>query len=300
MGCKGPSGLEDDRKFLADPLDFSGERSGAAAINAQREAQDKSNALLKWMFNTQRKDLEPWRLAGADALGDMQNEDLYKRFTAADFEKDPGYDFRMKEATKAIERSAAAKGGLNSGATMKALNRFTQDYASNEYDKARQRFIDDRNQNFNKFASLAGLGQVGTGQGVQATGQYGQQMSENALNMGNAIANQQMQQQQNKQSAAAAGVGLLAAFSDKRLKKNISDVSESDLKELSESITPKRFEYKDPAHGEGEIVGVMAQDLEKSKLGREIVEEDEQGRKYVDGRKLSSLFLASLAKRKAG
>lgn len=42
----------------------------------------------------------------------------------------------MAEGNKAIERSAAARGGLNSGATLKALSRYNQDSASNEYTNA--------------------------------------------------------------------------------------------------------------------------------------------------------------------
>lgn len=45
----------------------------------------------------------------------------------------PDYQFRLSEGAKAIERSAAARGGLFSGAAGKALTRFGQDTASQEY-----------------------------------------------------------------------------------------------------------------------------------------------------------------------
>jgi hypothetical protein len=69
------------------------------------------------------------------------------------FQADPGYGFRMSEGLKALERSAAARGGLMSGGAGKALQRYGQDLASQEYGNAFQRFQQDR-------AARAGLGQM--------------------------------------------------------------------------------------------------------------------------------------------
>lgn len=67
------------------------------------------------------------------------------RFGADDFEADPGYEFRRSEGNRGIEQSAAAGGSLQSGASLKALNRFNQDTASDEYDRAYGRWGDQRN-----------------------------------------------------------------------------------------------------------------------------------------------------------
>jgi hypothetical protein len=45
-------------------------------------------------------------------------------------QNDPGYQARMKFGTDAIQRSAAARGGVLTGGTAKALGQFGQDYAS--------------------------------------------------------------------------------------------------------------------------------------------------------------------------
>lgn len=87
------------------------------------------------------------------------------------FEATPGYQFRVDEGTKAVERSAAARGGLNSGATQKALTRFGQGIASDEY-----------NNYINRLAGLAGTGQSATTQ----TGALG---AASATNQGNALLN---------------------------------------------------------------------------------------------------------------
>lgn len=67
----------------------------------------------------------------------------------------PGYGFRIEEGTKALDRSAAARGGLFSGAQGKAVTRFGQNIASDEYGRW-----------------LAGLQSL-AGQGISANTGYG-------------------------------------------------------------------------------------------------------------------------------
>lgn len=65
---------------------------------------------------------------------------------------DPGYGFRMQEGMKALDRQAAARGGLISGAALKAAQRYGQDYASNEFGNA-----------YNRLASMANTGPQAAG-----------------------------------------------------------------------------------------------------------------------------------------
>lgn len=94
---------------------------------------------------------------------------LLRNFTADDFKADPGYDFRIQQGQKQIEGSAAARGGLLSGAAAKALTKYNQDFASNEYSNAYNRFNNDQNTLFNRLAGISGVGQQATNQ-VQAAG----------------------------------------------------------------------------------------------------------------------------------
>lgn len=64
---------------------------------------------------------------------------------------DPGYAFRQQQGQQAIERSAAARGSLYSGATGMELQRYGQDYASNEFMNA-----------FNRLGAISGTGQTAT------------------------------------------------------------------------------------------------------------------------------------------
>ena len=62
-------------------------------------------------------------------------------FDPSDLEADPGYQFRLKQGEKSIQRSNAAKGLLQSGKTLKDLSSFSQGLASQEYGDAYNRAV---------------------------------------------------------------------------------------------------------------------------------------------------------------
>lgn len=69
------------------------------------------------------------------------------------------------------------------------------------------------------------------------------------------------------------GAQALGSLSDKRAKKNVKPVK-AELDATFEALNPKTFEYKDPDQagaGHGERVGILAQDMQKSPLGKETV-----------------------------
>ena len=144
---------------------MSSNAAGAAA-DAQVQSSQEANATQLKMFEQNRADQEPWREAGITALGQLgagtkNGGDFNRDFTLADFTKDPGYDFRMKEGQRGLDSSAAARGGALSGGAIKASERYSQDYASGEYQNAYNRFNADRTARFNRLSSLAGVGQTG-------------------------------------------------------------------------------------------------------------------------------------------
>lgn len=97
------------------------------------------------------------------------NQDRYGGFYAS-----PGYQFRMDEGTRGINANRAASGMLQSGDTLRALTRYGQDYASNEF-----------NTQLNQLFSVAGLGQTATGQGNALGANYASQVGQNNMQMGN-------------------------------------------------------------------------------------------------------------------
>lgn len=224
----------------------------------------------------------------------------YRSFTMQDFESDPGYQFRLREGQKAIERSAAARGGLNSGATLKALQGYGQDLASQEYQNAYNRFNADQANRYgryqdymNRISSLAGLGQT-TATNLGNMGMnLGSNLAQTQIGLGNAIGAANIAQAD--RVGGLAGMGIGALISDERLKTNIRPISDQELTEFRATIKPYFFEYIDDTHGKGEWAGIMAQDLEKSKLGRMAVFEDEHGHKKINLKKLVSILVASQA-----
>jgi hypothetical protein len=128
------------------------------------------------IYQQQREDIAPWREAGEEALGELTGlvqPEMERPFAREDFEADPGYQFRLEEGQKALERSAAARGGVLSGRSAKEAVRYGQGLGAQEYGAAFNRFQAERTGRFNRLASLAGIGQTATGLQAQATGQYG-------------------------------------------------------------------------------------------------------------------------------
>lgn len=151
---------------------------GMAAGDAASTQADAANRASDLQYKQWRESVdlqEPWRKAGEQALNKLIPLTEYKNFGMSDFQADPGYAFRLSEGTKALERSAAARGGLMSGATGKALTRFGQDYGSQEYTNAFNRYQTERAARLQPLQSLAGVGQTT----AQQIGQSGMQMASN-------------------------------------------------------------------------------------------------------------------------
>jgi hypothetical protein len=130
-------------------------------------------------------------------------------FSMKDYEADPGYAFRQSEGMKALERSAAARGGLLSGGTMKGIQRFGQDLASQEYQNAFNRYQINRANQLNPLQSLMGAGQSSANVLTGAAGQMGQNEASNLMNAGAARASGYVGSA-NALSSALSGVGQMA------------------------------------------------------------------------------------------
>lgn len=132
-----------------------GANAANKASSTQAAAADQATQLQREMFNKQVELQEPWRQAGMNALNRMQSGDVMGTM-------DPSYQFRLGEGLKALDRQAAARGGLISGGALKAAQRYGQDFASQEFGNA-----------YNRLAGLAGVGQTATNTMGGAAGQFG-------------------------------------------------------------------------------------------------------------------------------
>jgi hypothetical protein len=132
------------------------------------------------MFERQVELQEPWRKAGETALNKLiPLATEYTPFGMQQFQADPGYAFRMSEGMKGLERSAAARGGLLSGATLRGVQRYGQDLASQEYQNAFNRSQAEREARLNPLQSLAGVGQTT----AQTLGEAGRNYAANVGNL---------------------------------------------------------------------------------------------------------------------
>jgi hypothetical protein len=192
-----------------------GAASSNKAAKTQANAANRAADLQQEQFNRQVELQEPWRQAGINALGKLESASDYTPFGMSQFQADPGYAFRLAEGQKALDRQAAARGGLISGGALKAAARYGQEMGSQEYTNAFNRYQTERNARLNPLQSLAGVGQTATNQlGVagqnyasnagQAIGAAGQAAASGYMGMANAAAgglgqylNYGQQQQQN-------------------------------------------------------------------------------------------------------
>lgn len=181
---------------------IGGAASGAAG-RAQERAAREGAAAQERMFNRQVELQEPFRQAGVNALPELVAASRYTPFGMEQFQTDPGYGFRLKEGLRALENSAAARGGLLSGNTMRGITRYGQGLASDEYTNAFNRYQAERAARLNPLQSLTGMGQTAANTLSNEAGQYGQAMAQNAAQMGNIRASGYM----NTANALAGGLG---------------------------------------------------------------------------------------------
>lgn len=92
------------------------------------------------------------------------------------FETTPGYQFRFDEGMKALENSAAARGGVLSGANMKAINEYGQNFATTEFDNV-----------LSRLSGLVSQGALSSGQATTGSQNVGTQESNVLSGIGNTI-----------------------------------------------------------------------------------------------------------------
>ncbi len=173
-------------------------------LNAQNYAQDTKNEGLGDINSNLTKQLgytQPYTSAGSQAVGTLSDltktpgqgllqgwNQSFQAPTAEQARQTPGYEFAREQADKGIQASAAARGGLLSGGTAKALSQYNQGLADTNYQQVYNnafqnylqnygQFQQNQSNQYNRLMGQAGLGQWGAGTAVNALGQAtGQQL----------------------------------------------------------------------------------------------------------------------------
>jgi hypothetical protein len=210
----------------------------AANHAADLQAQSSKDALdfQKQQYATSQAQQAPWLQAGQNGLNALQYgigtggtangsgvgqgslttpySGTFQAPTGLTEQNDPGFQARLQLGTDALERSAAARGGVLTGGTAKALNTYAQDYASNEYGNVYNRALtdyttkynaynNDQANQFNKLAALSGAGQMT----ATNLANQGQAASNNVT--GNLLTSAQQQGQQINNAGAATASGYI-------------------------------------------------------------------------------------------
>jgi hypothetical protein len=153
-------------------------KAAQQAANTQAAATDRASEVQKEMYNQTREDLAPYTQAGNKATTGMMNLLGLGTGSSADaLAQDPSYQFRLNQGLEGVQSSAAAGGGLLSGATLKALNNYAQDQASQEYGNA-----------FNRLYGVSSLGQNAAAQVGNTGTSVAQSIANNTMAGANAMA----------------------------------------------------------------------------------------------------------------
>ena len=163
--------------------DFGGGGSPASE-GAALYSQQTGNAIneLKNMYERTRTDLAPYRDLGEKTVpyyAGILNIPGYDRVDPTQaLMATPGYQWQVDQGVKALDRSAAAKGLLGSGAQRKGLLSFGQNAALANYENYMNRLY----------------GTMGTGQNAAAqTGQFGMQSANSIANLYQGLGQAQQQ-----------------------------------------------------------------------------------------------------------
>jgi hypothetical protein len=208
-------------------------RSAREAAATQAAAYERGIEEQRRQFDIQQQQLRPFREIGLSGLQQYQQaigqapEAVpqlagYQPFQLSQLYQDPGYQFRLQQGEQAINRAAAARGGRLSGGTLADLAQYGQGLASQEYEAARNRYLQDyglaqqtqlaqygltsgaRSDYLNRLAALGGIGQTTSGQLADLSSQY-------AANLGNLYGQQGQAQAQGilgaGQAQAAGSLG---------------------------------------------------------------------------------------------
>jgi hypothetical protein len=189
---------------------------------AQERALGRAQGTIKGAYETAQGYQQPYQQGGQQDYQTMRqmmgagqfNADPYSyQPEQFQFKADPGYQARLQEGNRQIMGQAAARGTQLSGATQKALQRYGQNFASQEVGNAFNRFTQNRQfgaenawnqyqaqnqQAQNRFGQM----QTMTGYGVNAANTMGEQATGYGTNMAGLYG-----AQGNVQAAGAMGRG---------------------------------------------------------------------------------------------
>jgi len=211
-------------------------RAASKAAQAQERAAQQAADVQREIFQKQTELQEPFRQAGISSQnelmrllgigGDATAADygmLTRSYRPENLQMDPGYAFRLSEGQKALERSAAARGGLLSGSMLKGAQRFGQELGSQEYMNAFNRAQAELGNRLGALGSLYGAGQMATQQVGSQAGQMGTNVGNLMMSGGQARASGYMGQANALNQALGGIAGAYGQYAGSGLSRGALD-----------------------------------------------------------------------------
>jgi hypothetical protein len=162
-------------------------RAAKSAAQTSAEATDRATELQRQQYEQNIARQQPFLQGGTEDYNRLRALMSGGPGAAQNFlQMDPGYQFRLSEGMKALDRQAAARGGLISGGALKAAQRYGQDLGSQEFGAAYNRLAGLADVGPRAAGVMSGLGQTyATNVGNMMLGQ-GQTAANAALARGSA------------------------------------------------------------------------------------------------------------------
>jgi hypothetical protein len=111
-----------------------GAGSERSAANARRRAAEAAIGGINAGYDDAEEYLDPRFQQEQDAMGRVNSLlGLGGEADYSGFRDSPGYQFQLEQGQQAIERSAAARGGLQSGNTLAEITRYSQGLADTTF-----------------------------------------------------------------------------------------------------------------------------------------------------------------------
>lgn len=182
--------------------------AASQSADAQKSAAQQASNTELGMFNATARGLNPFTGAGQNSLAALEmglgitsnpttgginydpNAPLAASFqpTEQQLEQTPGYQFNLTQGEKAVTNSNAARGLGVSGAALRGAADYATGLADSTYQNQFNNFQTQQNNQYNRLAGLASIGEsAAAGVGSAAT-QTGASIGGNIIGAGNATA----------------------------------------------------------------------------------------------------------------
>ncbi len=199
-----------------------GSNSAKKAAEAQAASAREALALQKQMYGETVARNKPFYDTGVGAnnrlatmlgtggnAGDADYGSMTRNFSMADYlnNQDPGYQFGLDTGMNALNAQNAATGGSQSGAAMKAAQRYGVDYGSTKYNEAFNRYTNNRSNIYNMLSGQTNVGLSAANNTGAAGTNYANAGGADITGAGNAAASGYIGSANAYNSAIGSGIG---------------------------------------------------------------------------------------------